>query len=215
MKTNQRSKDNKLDIRKEKIIQVAHSFFLKYGYENTSLQMIVKETGGSLATIYELFKNKENLFKQSMQFNFRSFVEEFNAALQDNNITQGSMKDFLNTLGVRILEKITSEQSIALHRLIVIEGYKYPELLEIFKNECVEQSIKIFTQKLQDYQTSKELQIGNLKEYIIFFVNTLISPYLWDSITIPNFKPPTKEEIEKKVNQNIEIFMIYTKIKEQ
>lgn len=210
------NKELKIQKKKDKIIKVAYPFFLKYGYENTSLQMIVKESGGSLATIYELFKNKENLFKEAILLNFTNFTNEFNATLEkiDSQNDKSSLQDYLEALGTKLLREITSKESTALHRLIVIEGYKNPEILQIFNTTCVEQSINFFSNKLKEYQIRNSIEIPNLTESILLFIDLLINPYMWHSLTDPNFNPPSENEIKVKVQKSIKIFMFYINTKE-
>ena len=45
------------------MIEAAESLFLEQGYDATSLAAIVKRSGGSLATLYELFGNKQGLLR--------------------------------------------------------------------------------------------------------------------------------------------------------
>src|SRR3546814_14932985 len=47
--------------RQSAILDAAESLFLEQGYERTSLAEIVKRSGGSLATLYELFGKKQGL----------------------------------------------------------------------------------------------------------------------------------------------------------
>ncbi|MBQ6109244.1 MAG: TetR/AcrR family transcriptional regulator [Thermoguttaceae bacterium] len=48
--------------RYEEILSAAHKLFLEKGFERTSINEIVKEAGGSMATAYRWFQNKETLF---------------------------------------------------------------------------------------------------------------------------------------------------------
>ena len=45
------------------MIEAAESLFLEQGYDATSLAAVVKRSGGSLATLYELFGNKQGLLR--------------------------------------------------------------------------------------------------------------------------------------------------------
>jgi len=47
--------------RHEAILDAAESLFIEQGYDRTSLAEIVRRSGGSLATLYELFGNKQGL----------------------------------------------------------------------------------------------------------------------------------------------------------
>jgi AcrR family transcriptional regulator len=48
--------------RKEQILDAARRQFLREGFHDTSLDDIIRESGGSKSAIYQYFKNKEELF---------------------------------------------------------------------------------------------------------------------------------------------------------
>ena len=52
-----------LAARREQLIAVAEQLFLQHGFANTSVNAIVREAGGSLATLYAEFGSKESLFE--------------------------------------------------------------------------------------------------------------------------------------------------------
>ena len=53
----------RLDRRKRAIIEAARTLFVEQGFERTTLGDIVDRAGGSLATIYKLFGNKDGLLE--------------------------------------------------------------------------------------------------------------------------------------------------------
>lgn len=54
---------NRLDRRRRKFLDAARKLFCEQGFERTTLGDVVIESGGSLATIYKLFGNKEGLLE--------------------------------------------------------------------------------------------------------------------------------------------------------
>ena len=52
-----------LAARREQIVAAAERMFLKQGFAKTSVNAIVREAGGSLATLYAEFGTKEALFE--------------------------------------------------------------------------------------------------------------------------------------------------------
>lgn len=52
---------DRLDRRRHSIVEAARTLFVEQGFERTTLGNIVDRAGGSLATIYKLFGNKEGL----------------------------------------------------------------------------------------------------------------------------------------------------------
>ena len=53
----------RLDRRKRAIVDAARSLFAEQGYERTTLKDIVDRAGGSLATVYKVFGNKDGLLE--------------------------------------------------------------------------------------------------------------------------------------------------------
>src|SRR4028118_2290815 len=57
------NRESKREARREAILTAAHDLFLEKGYEATTLSDVVRRSGGSLATLYELFENKPGLLR--------------------------------------------------------------------------------------------------------------------------------------------------------
>jgi TetR/AcrR family transcriptional repressor of nem operon len=53
---------------KEKVLEVASGIFHQKGYNGTSIDEILKATGLSRSSLYDSFKDKHNLYLQSLQF---------------------------------------------------------------------------------------------------------------------------------------------------
>jgi AcrR family transcriptional regulator len=53
----------RLDQRRRAFIEAARALFIEQGYERTTLGSIVELAGGSLATLYKLFGNKDGLLE--------------------------------------------------------------------------------------------------------------------------------------------------------
>ncbi|MGP1418560.1 MAG: TetR/AcrR family transcriptional regulator [Sphaerochaetaceae bacterium] len=67
------------DKRKEEILRVALDVFAKDGYDDSNLSLIAKGCGLSRATLYQYFKNKEDIYyfalKQSTEDMFHKYSE--------------------------------------------------------------------------------------------------------------------------------------------
>ena len=53
---------------KERVLEVASGIFHQKGYNGTSIDEILKATGLSRSSLYDSFKDKHNLYLQSLQF---------------------------------------------------------------------------------------------------------------------------------------------------
>jgi len=73
------------ESRKEKILLTAKSLFAKQGYEETSIQDIVKETGFPAGSIYTYFEGKEAIVKKILDDGFNEFNNRIASYFIDAN----------------------------------------------------------------------------------------------------------------------------------
>ncbi|MGH8186288.1 MAG: TetR/AcrR family transcriptional regulator, partial [Steroidobacteraceae bacterium] len=69
-------RSRQLAARRAQLIAVAEQLFLQHGFANTSVNAIVREAGGSLATLYAEFGSKEALFESVLSARAERFFPE-------------------------------------------------------------------------------------------------------------------------------------------
>jgi AcrR family transcriptional regulator len=116
------------DQRREAIMHVAREVFFEYGYSAASMSEIASRLGGSKGTLYNYFKNKEELFEAQVRDLCGHITEE---ALERGGI-EGSPREVLATFGERLLKHLYDGQSVKLFRVLVAEAQRSPELGRIF-----------------------------------------------------------------------------------
>jgi AcrR family transcriptional regulator len=67
---------------KTRIIENALEQFAQYGYKKTSLDDIVQNVGISKGTIYNYFKNKEDLFKQTVIVEYDNMLSHIKSLIK-------------------------------------------------------------------------------------------------------------------------------------
>lgn len=194
-----------------KILDIAWKLFLQYGYKKTSLQMIVKETGGSLATIYKIFNNKKTLFSEAIRENGQEFINSLDKDFTEVMASHANLEEYFYRIGVRLIHQLFNPDNIAFNRLIIIEGYEDPELLDIFHHIAVNRTRHFFLKALEDYNTAYTIGIKDIDESLQVFTNLIIEPYLLKAIMIPNSPCPSANEIHRVVMRAIRVFMLYLK----
>ncbi|ALH95945.1 TetR/AcrR family transcriptional regulator [Acinetobacter equi] len=65
------------------LLDSATLLFLRYGYDAVSLDDIVNHAGGSKASIYKYFGNKDGLFKAICDYRRQQFLRDLNTDLTD------------------------------------------------------------------------------------------------------------------------------------
>ena len=132
METIQPLKPNRRESRRQDrhdaIVAIASRSFLEKGYAGTSMSAVAAEVGGSKATLWNYFPSKEDLFSAVIDRAASDFRARLSVLLEPGGDLEASLRRF----AASFLEKVTSAQAIALHRLVVGEVLRFPEVGRIF-----------------------------------------------------------------------------------
>lgn len=111
--------------RRQAFLEAAREVFLEQGYEAASVNDVVRRAGGSLATLYAQFGNKEGLFRAVMVDQYQRFV----SALATEAIDHQSLEEGLQAIGEHFMRALLSPKNLAYLRIFVGEGRKLPKTL--------------------------------------------------------------------------------------
>jgi AcrR family transcriptional regulator len=117
------------EARREAILDVAAGWFLEHGYAGTTMSAIAGELGGSKGTLWSYFPSKEKLFAAVIERVSESFRAQLATIL---NPADGDVEATLRRYARQFITKITLPEGIALHRLVVGEANRFPEMGRIF-----------------------------------------------------------------------------------
>jgi TetR/AcrR family transcriptional repressor of mexJK operon len=129
--------------RREAILAVAAQSFLERGYAGTTMSGIAATLGGSKGTLWSYFPSKEELFAAVID----QKTIAFRAHLSEILDPQGELGATLKSFYASLMAKVTSPDAIALHRLVVAEAGRFPEMGVIF----YERAPQLTHQLLADY----------------------------------------------------------------
>ncbi len=107
------------------LLESAAELFLKFGYEAVSLDDIVNHAGGSKASIYKYFGNKEGLFKAICDYRRDQF---FNDICQPFEVTQTDFRSYLIKTLMNFQRHLNQPEKAAFMRLILEQSQRNPEL---------------------------------------------------------------------------------------
>jgi TetR/AcrR family transcriptional regulator, mexJK operon transcriptional repressor len=118
-----RPTSGELERRKQKIMHVATSLFVRDGYAGTSLVDIAKGAGVATRTVYQHFGDKEAMFRHVM------FARETAAVFAPPAIQpEESLLDIIMRAANYILEVSLRPSTVDLMRLTISESRRFPEL---------------------------------------------------------------------------------------
>lgn len=112
------------DSRRQAYIAAAQRLFFAHGYGATSMNAIAAAVGGSKTTLWTLFPSKLALFEAVVE----GIVRDYGAALTVDLDGAPNVETGLMRMGDSIMETILSEQVTGIHRLVMGEAGRVPEL---------------------------------------------------------------------------------------
>jgi TetR/AcrR family transcriptional regulator, mexJK operon transcriptional repressor len=108
-----------------RILEVATELFLVQGYGSTTIEAVAARAGISKRTFYHRFDDKAVLFAAVVH----QIIEQIRPPDGVPLIEGATLRDVLRRLARMILHAALSPQAIALHRLVMAESARFPELV--------------------------------------------------------------------------------------
>lgn len=109
--------------RRQAFLQAAREVILEQGYEAASVNDVVRRAGGSLATLYAQFGNKEGLFQAVVQDQHDRFVR----ALTPDSVDHLPLEQGLQAIGERYVHGLLARDNLSFYRIMIGEARKFPE----------------------------------------------------------------------------------------
>ena len=110
------------------IIKAACHYFLQYGYNGATTDLIQKKAGVSKATLYNHFPTKESLFASVVNTRCKLFIEQVRAiSLPDTHFSESLFR-----IGEAYLTLLLAPENQALFRAMVAEAPRFPGLAKTF-----------------------------------------------------------------------------------
>jgi TetR/AcrR family transcriptional regulator, mexJK operon transcriptional repressor len=133
--------------RRQAVIQAARASFLEHGYAATSMSGLLDTLGGSKGTLWGYFRSKEDLFAAVIVDATAQVRADLSGRMAtDEDLAQG-LHDFCRSF----LRTVESPEDLAVWRLIVAEGNRFPELGRIFYEQVARFPEEILTDFLAKF----------------------------------------------------------------
>jgi AcrR family transcriptional regulator len=188
------------DLKRDTILAIALQVFIEEGYAAASMSTIAARVGGSKGTLYNYFRSKAELFVAVIQ----NQCEVHQNQIFD--FAEPDIREFLLELARRFVRLLLSDDVIAIHRIVVAEATRFPEIGEAL----YEAGPKRGKQRLIAY-LNVAMADGRLKQAdperaaeqaMEMCLGGMYRRRLWNV-----GPPPTAEELEETIASAIDVFM--------
>ena len=117
--------------RRQAVLVAAEALFLEHGFERISVNTIVRRSGGSLATFYDMFGNKHGLLRAVVD----QATDEELKGLEDIYSEEAKPSGTLRKLASRYYAFATAPRMLALMRLVIGQSLADPEFGSQFNHD--------------------------------------------------------------------------------
>jgi len=189
-----------VEQRRTRIVREATTLFLDRGYDAVSINDIIEVTGGSKATIYALFGDKEGLFDEVVRQTTSS------VSLRIDLETTGPIEAQLAQVGRSFLTRVLDPKILEFHRMMASLGRSSPTSARLFFQAGPKTAYRAIAGWIAERQRSGELAGGDAYELAVLFHDMLISEYQLAMLT-GDRADVDAAAIDRKVDAAVRLFL--------
>lgn len=183
------------------LLNEAIDVFIACGFEGTSLSKIIEKSGGSRATIYASYGNKEGLFLAALNMMTEDLYRVCAGEYQHGR----SLEDDLTTFGGTFLRSLLTNRSLGLLRLVYGEVTLRPKVGQWFYEKALCASYAAVAKILENHI---DAPVESLIPHASRFVESLRGPLYQKALFVKDFCP-TEAEIQAELDRCVGIEMIF------
>ena len=187
---------------RHRILEVATQLFLAEGYGSTTIEAVAARAGISKRTFYHRFHDKAALLASVVH----EIIVQIRPPAGVPLIEGATLRDILRRLARMILRAALAPQAIALHRLVMAESGRFPELVRAVHGDGSTREAStliggLLAQQLRDSKLSAANRAFAAEQFIFMVV------------TLPQRRamgygiPMTAAELEVWADKSVDLFL--------
>jgi TetR/AcrR family transcriptional repressor of mexJK operon len=182
-----------------RMLAAATELFLRDGYEQTSIDAILVQSGGSKATLYAYFPTKEELF--------RAVIDGvLVASAQPQLDVHRDPRSMLTQFSIDRLNVIFSARHRAVLRLIIAERERFPDLARLYFERGPQRSHRLLADYLETLKRTDVVAVDDADEAAEFFVGMLLHRW-YKELLLLNAPTPSDEAIQRRAEHVVGRFL--------
>lgn len=189
--------------RRKALLDAAAALFMEKGFEKTTLTDIISRAGGSRATLYEHFGDKEGLFRAMMEEN-SARIQDGLAAIQADE--QAPPEDGLTRFALHLVRALLEDSTIAIVRVLVSEGGRIPDIAESFFRIGPETAQRRLADYLERQTAAGALRVGEPEAAARGFIGMITGNILLRRLVLPE-QSLSMAEVDRYVGRAVALFL--------
>lgn len=187
--------------RRQAFLVAARAEFLARGFEAANVNEVVRNAGGSLATLYAQFGNKEGLFLAVMEDQHARFIADFSTEEAEGMpLEQG-----LPIIGLKVIQSFLKPDNLAFYRITIGEGAKFPHLLQRYIGKggaaTVRGAVALY---LANHANADGRKVADPEGSASFFLELMRARHHYRALADADYAPTTEElQAHAKAGTNV------------
>ena len=181
------------------ILLGARAVFMQHGFGGASMDAIADATSVSKMTLYRYFDSKETLFAGLIEEQCERILEQDPAA----PLGGLPLREALVRFGERLLNTVYAPETLALHRIVLAELQRFPELGVLFYRSGPERNISALASYLENLSKEDNLKVDNPRKTAEEFFE-LVRGYTHLRLLLGIEKRPDQEAIRLQVARAVD-----------
>lgn len=184
------------------ILEAARHQFAASGYAATNMESVARSAGVSTKTLYRLIPNKAALFEAMIT----DRIDRFAAVVRLRACEGSDIKAALCAALIACGELILDGEVIALQRMLMAEGEKFPEVAETFYHKAIKRTENTLASWLQTQHECGLIKADDGNDAAGMLLGMLaFQPQR--AVLFGHAAPPSRQEIERRARRAAELFL--------
>jgi TetR/AcrR family transcriptional regulator, mexJK operon transcriptional repressor len=188
--------------RRARLLEAARQVFLERGFEGATLDQVIATAGGSRATLYEQFGDKEGLFAAIVG----EICDDIQLPLAGGLGSDPDPGTVLRAFALRFMRRLMEPEALALYRLVIAESRRLPGLGTRVFAAGPERSARALADYLRAQSRAGMMRVRDPDLSVRIFLE-MIKGDLHTRALFRAGPPPTTREIEATVRSAVGIFL--------
>ena len=178
------------EIRRRALVDAAWSLVKENGIGATTLDDIIARAGGSRATIYSAFGDKDGLIEAAVGESCAAFAEQMMVKLD----ASGDPTATLTRLATDLVEQIWTPEAQRIFGSFLTEGNRFPQVIAAFLRNGPDRLQRRLARYLTEIRDSGQAPIDNPNQAAKLFLDALHGDWLIGSLGAQPARDPRAPE---------------------
>ena len=164
--------DRRVERSRTAILSGAATVFLRDGYDRASVDDIARESGVVKRTVYNVFDDKETLFRETIAVSIE-VAERFSAELAAETATMRVASRDIPRVARRLAFAVLRGPVLPLRRLMISEARRFPGLAAEYRRRAPDAVLRALSAALSALNESGQLKIDDADiaaEHLAFLI---------------------------------------------